>query len=142
MSDTKVRMIPTFLVLSALGIAALVVNNLPSHPRKKDQPETKVILAVTFDPPKRSGKPLAPGRNLTDAVTIQVTVGSTGLPTRRETSSPWGETISAQRGDRVVLYVEQFSGKSLSCSITEPGVKTVKDTKPGPATLSCILTVI
>lgn len=139
-NKTGVRMIPTFLVLAVAGIIWVVASNLMAVP-KKDPPEREVLVSVAFDPVQRSGEPLGPGRNLRDVVTIQLTVGTLFHPTERVTKSSWDRVLHPRRGERILLRAEQFAGNRISCSVVQVGARPVQDTRPGPATISCIHTV-
>lgn len=134
----KTRMIPTAIVLAALGVAALVFGPafLDTVNRRKDA----VVIRVTFEPVDRSGT--APqGRQLKDLVTIQVDVGNQPFNNEKVTTSPWALPVYPQR-DRQKVHVraEQFYGGKLACEILSYGQRVAFQEKSGPTFVNCVYT--
>jgi hypothetical protein len=142
---TKVKMIPTLFVVGLLGVGAWMF--APSIKNLMDEDDGGVILLVEFEPARRSGKPLRPGGNLLDRISIQVTVGNhpTG-PTETAVSSPWERVIypavKSKRGVGIELYAEQFTGGLLRCMIRQHGHGPVNDDGAGATTVRCRYTVV
>lgn len=134
---TKVKMIPTFLVLAVLGVAAWMF--APSIKNAVDRDDGGVAVMVEFDPPRRSGEPIRPGSNLVDLVSIQVNMGGSPVGhTQRTKQSPWMLTLHPRKnGVTVEVYAEQFAGGFLHCMITQTGYPPVHKESIGPSTVRC-----
>lgn len=144
MTTKTIRMIPTFLVIAAIGVAAVVVWPTLKASLVKEYDDVAVVT-ISFDPPQRSGYPPS-GRTLIDHVMFQITMAEVFFPKEFVTQSPQIRTIRPQRGTnsgsaRIEVHAEQIYGKRLSCSITYPGVTPSTMSKNGPTSVRCFISV-
>src|SRR5688572_9334350 len=101
MSTKTIRVVPTFLVVAALGLAAWVMlPSLVSDKQKRDGGKV-VTVSVVFSPPVRDCKDDRGHRDLAMAVAISLKVGSDIHPLERECNSPWVRTVYPYRGQVV-----------------------------------------
>lgn len=143
---TKLKMIPTAVVLAVVLVGVWMFQPFGVHPRGTDVDGGKkeVVVAITFEPSPRTGGPIRPGSKLSDLVMVQVFVGkSYSSPKRTLRESGWNETYRPPKGTRIDVRAEQFGGGKLTCIIAQKGKKPKTDTKPGgPIVVNCIDIVI
>lgn len=142
MSTKTGRMIPTFLVLAGLGLAAWILSPSLVSERRKKEGGKLVTVSVVFSPANRDcrdpdGKP-----DLARAVIISLKVGPDIHPVERQCDSPWATTIYPYRGQVVDVRAEQLYGKELSCRILQLGAPPVQRDRVGPGIVNCRHTVI
>jgi hypothetical protein len=132
---TGIKKIPTFLVLAALGVGAFMM--APKLKTIFDNDPDAIVMTVEFSPARRTGKPLRPGGNLTDRVTIQWSTTTDRGGPDKVTRSPWASTTHAKKGQVIELYAEQFVGATLSCRIVYHGETIATDQSSGPSFVRC-----
>lgn len=145
MSTKTIRRIPTFLVITVMGLAAVVFWPSLRASMVKENHEV-VVITITFDPARRSGYPPGPGRTLIDHVMFQITMSGEFLPKEFVTQSPQVRTLVPIRGAnsskaRIGVYAEQVYGKTLSCRIDYPGQQSEFKSAQGPSSLECGMSV-
>jgi hypothetical protein len=136
---TKLKTIPTFLVLGALGVAAWLM--APTFKAATDRQGGPVVVNVDFTPTTRTGVK-APGRQFPDVVVVELTVGGKIFPNEPVTQSPWKRTLYPETGQLVEVAATQIFGTKLECSIVQKGNLPSLQTKNGPAGVRCKLTAI
>lgn len=141
MNVKTVRRIPTFIVLAVLFVGFWMVR--PSIRTFFDSDDDGVLLVVQFEPAKRTGAPLRPGGNVTDAVTIMASMATEPIvPRMAWTASPWSKAVFPRKGEVIDLYAEQFSGGKLSCQILYNGKQISRSARTGPASIRCLKTFL
>lgn len=133
-------MIPTFLVLAAMGLAATAV--WPMINSTATQRPEAVIVTVTFEPTRRSGDLLRPNGQLKDEITITLQEGAKQHPKVKVLYSPWQKVLYPKKGTMVVVRAEQFTGNRLSCNITQPLARGSSDSRTGATQIQCRHTTI
>lgn len=144
MTTRTIRKIPTFFVIAAIGVAAWALLPALKASMAKEKHDL-VVITITFDPVQRSGYAPA-GRTLIDHIMFQITMGDVFFPKEFATQSPQVRTLVPQRGvnntnTRIRVIAEQVYGKSLTCSLAYPGVRTDTQTRRGPTSVECGISV-
>lgn len=137
MSLKTIKMIPTIFALGALGIGAYIL--MPSLAHISDSDNRTVTVTVTFDPMPRTGGQIRAGSALTDVVTAQIDIGPDWGPKEILKSKPLVRVFRPSKERRISVHAEQFTGKTLTCSITEKGREPVTMTKSGPSEVVCVM---
>lgn len=131
---SKLRMIPTILVVAVLGVAAIAI--VPAvKQRVRDKP---VSVAISFTPENRSGKTV-PGGTFPDIVSIELIVGGGAGNKHRATQSPWVQLLYPGKGQVISVTASQVHGAQIGCAITQDGQSAQSQIKSGPAQVVCKL---
>lgn len=141
LKTVKTVFISTIVLVAALFAAVYIV---PTVTSKMKEDESNVLVVVTFDPSPRTGKPIQKGGQLTDVVTIIVSIGSTtGGPAHvtpdKATVSPWERFFYVPPGVKMTVSADQFTGGNLACSIQYRRQAPVRKQTSGPSGVTCVL---
>jgi hypothetical protein len=132
---TKLKMIPTFLVLGALGIAAWMFAPSFVGTVAKDRGEA---LLVTVD--------FTPANRITSANGVYVQAYASGvnkpLVSKTERDSPFSETVYAKIGSTVTVTAQQSWGGTMACKITHKGDRVAFKFHRGIGVVTCEYMVV
>lgn len=137
----KTTFISTLALVAAVAMFVYIVPQVTS--KTKDE-QSNVQVIITFTPTPRTGKPIRAGGQLTDVVTIVVSVGR-GIdvahvtPTKAKVS-PWDGLYYLTPGSRIVASAEQFTGADLGCQILYLGQVQATKNSSGPTGVTCAFT--
>lgn len=139
LKTVKTVFISTVVLVVGLFAAVYVV---PAVTSKMKEDESNVLVIVTFDPSPRTGKPIQRGGQITDVVTIIVSIGSTtGGPAHvtpdKTTVSPWERFFYLPPGVKMTVSADQFTGGRLACDIKYRREGHVHNETSGPSGVTC-----
>lgn len=135
----------TFVGTIVVAVAAYALFYIvPKVASKVKEDESNVEVIVTFDPPVRTGNPIRKGGDLTDVVTIIVSMSSTTggaahVTPDKAKESPWERFYYLAPGQKMIVSADQFVGTKIGCEIKYRNHGGgVKREAPGPGGVSCV----
>lgn len=135
----KTTFISSIVLVATLAALLYIV---PKVTTKNRDDMSNVEVTVMFTPTIRTGKPVRPGGQVTDVVTIIVSVSSdVGGPARvtpdKAKESPWHRFYYLAPGTKMVVSAGQFTGDTITCQIAYRGKAQPPRTAMGPAGVTC-----